>query len=124
MIDRMKDLKFILQGKRNQLHGQVNVINEAHVPKDELNVKEEAKDFVDLGNNIEAYTIELQSNKKLGTINEQNYFNLIVTNIFAICLVELNLAEFPLLLSSLRYLDLEPLTMQTSIVQFSLTCNT
>ncbi len=35
------------------------MVNEVHVPKDELNAKEEAKDFVDLGNNIEACTILL-----------------------------------------------------------------
>jgi len=58
MIDHMKDLEFRLQEKKNRLHGQVNAVNKTLVPTDELNVKED-KDFVDLGNNIEAYIIEL-----------------------------------------------------------------
>jgi len=105
MINHMKDLKFILQEKRNWLHGQVNVVDEAFVPKDEFNAKEEAKDFVDLGNNIEACTIELQFNKKLGVVNEQNYLTLIVTNVLAICSIKFNLVESALLLPSLWYLD-------------------
>jgi hypothetical protein len=40
------------------LHGQVNAIDEILIPKEKLNVEEEVEDFVDLGNNIEAYTIE------------------------------------------------------------------
>jgi hypothetical protein len=54
----MKDLEFRLQEKKNLLHGQVNVVNKTFVPTNELNVKKD-KDFVDLGNNIEACTIEL-----------------------------------------------------------------
>ncbi len=104
MIDRMKDLEFKLQEKKNPLHEQVNAADKPLVPKDELNVKED-KYFVDLGNNIEAYTIELQFDEKLGTINDQNYLNLIVTNALDDCLVELNLVEFPPPLPSLWYLD-------------------
>jgi hypothetical protein len=40
------------------LHGQVNVVDEVLVPKKKINV-EEVEAFVDLGNNVEAYTIEL-----------------------------------------------------------------
>ncbi len=58
MIDCMKDLEFRFQEKKNLLHGQVNVVNKTFVPTNELNVKKD-KDFVDLGNNIEACTIEL-----------------------------------------------------------------
>jgi hypothetical protein len=58
MIDRMKDLEFKLQGKKNMLHGQVNVVDKNLVPKDELNVEKD-KDFVDLGNKTETYIIEL-----------------------------------------------------------------
>jgi hypothetical protein len=39
------------------LHGQVNAIDEVFVPKEKLNVEGEVEDFVNLGNNIEAYTI-------------------------------------------------------------------
>ncbi len=58
MIDRMKDLEFKLQENKNPLHGQVNAVDKTLVPKHEFNVRED-KDFVDLGNNIEVYTIEL-----------------------------------------------------------------
>jgi hypothetical protein len=58
MIDCMKHLEFRLQEKKNPLHGQVNVVDKTLVPKDELNAKED-KDFVDSGNNIATYTIEL-----------------------------------------------------------------
>jgi hypothetical protein len=58
MIDRMKDLEFKLQEKKNPLHEQINAVDKPLVPKDELNAKED-KYFVDLDNNIEAYTIEL-----------------------------------------------------------------
>jgi hypothetical protein len=104
MIDHMRDLEFRLQKKRNRHNGQVNAINEALIFKVKLNVEEEVEDFVDL-NNIEAYTIQLQSNKKLRTINEQNTLNLTIINVLAVCLVELNLVESPLPLPSLWYLD-------------------
>ncbi len=59
MIDRMKDLEVKLQEKRNWLHGQINVVDKVLIPKEKFNVKEEVEDFVDLGKNIEAYTIKL-----------------------------------------------------------------
>jgi hypothetical protein len=41
------------------LHGQINVVDKVLIPKEKFNVKEEVEDFVDLGKNIEAYTIKL-----------------------------------------------------------------
>ncbi len=38
---------------------QVNVVDEALVFEEKLNVEEEVKDFIDLNNKIEACTIEL-----------------------------------------------------------------
>ncbi len=104
MIDCM-DLKFRFQEKKNQMHGQVNAVDETLVFQEEQNVEKEAKVFVNLGNNIEARTIELQFNEKLGIINEQNYLNLIVINVLVVCSVELNLVEFPSPLPLLWYLD-------------------
>jgi len=57
MIDRMKDLKWVSK-KKNRLHWQVNVVDEALVLEEKLNVEEEGEDFVDL-NNIEACIIKL-----------------------------------------------------------------
>ncbi len=123
----MKDLKFIFLFR---LHGQVyisfsvawtslyfffgcmdNVVDEAFVLEDELNFKKEAKDFADFGNNIEACTIELQSNKKLRAIKEPNYFTLIVTNVLAICSIEFNLIESAIPYHHCGTWILEPLTM-------------
>lgn len=59
MIHCMKDLEFRLQKRGIGCMDQVNVVDEALVFEEKLNVEEEVKDFIDLNNKIEACTIEL-----------------------------------------------------------------